>query len=120
MPLELKVKTKGKDATYTREETPMMENLLDALKIQRQEVEMFSNPKEQPSDAQNKRRIELLAEFAAKFWGHGLTKSDILTGVSSIEGFNQIETAVSQTLGMNISDDEEADENSDKGENPKE
>lgn len=117
MPLELKVKTKGKDATYTRDEAPMLENLLDALKIQRQEVEMFSNPKEQPTDTQNKRRIELLAEFAAKFWGKGLTKKDVLTGVTSIEGLNQIETAVAQTLGMSLSTDEEPENT---GDDPKE
>lgn len=116
MPLELKVKVKNKDTTYTRTEAPMLENLMDALKVQRQEIEMYKDPKVIPSDTQNKRRIELLAEFAARFWGNGLTKKDVLAGVTSINGLNTIEEAVSQTLGMSISDE---DENKTNGKDPK-
>ncbi len=36
MPLELKVKVKNKEATYKRTEDPMLENLMDSLKFQRQ------------------------------------------------------------------------------------
>ena len=113
MPLELKAKVKNKDTTYTRTEAPMLENLMDALKVQRQEVEMYSDSKTCPSDTQNKRRIELLAEFAARFWGNGLTKKDVLAGVTSIDGLNTIEEAVAQTLGMSISDEEDKDNGKD-------
>lgn len=116
MPLELKVKTKGKETTYKRTETPMLENLLDALKVQRQEIEMFSDPNKQPTDEQNKRRLELLADFAARFWGKGLTKKDVLTGVSAIDGLNAIENAVAETLGMNLNDE---DDEEDTGTDPK-
>lgn len=107
MPLELKVKTKGKEAVYTREATPMLENLLDALKVQRQEVIMYSDPKKVASDKDNERLMNLRADFAARFWGKGLTKKDILTGVSSIEGLEQIENAIALTLGTTLSDDDE-------------
>ena len=113
MPLELKVKVKNKDTTYTRTEAPMLENLMDALKVQRQEVEMYSDSKTFPSDTQTNRRIELLAEFAARFWGNGLTKKDVLAGVTSIDGLNTIEEAVAQTLGMSISDEEDKDNGKD-------
>ena len=114
MPLELKVKTKGKDAVYKRTEAPMLENLLDALEVQRLEIEMLSDPKKQPTAKQNKDRIDALAKFAAKFRGNGLTQEDIMTGVTSVEGLNQIETAVAQTLGMDLSASGEEDE-PDKG-----
>lgn len=114
MPLELKVKTKGKDAVYKRTEAPMLENLLDALEVQRLEIEMLSDPKKQPTAKQNKDRIDALAKFAAKFWGNGLTQEDIMTGVTSVEGLSQIETAVAQTLGMDLSASDEEDE-PDKG-----
>lgn len=106
MPLQLTVKTKGKDGTYTRAEAPMLENLLDALKVQRIEIDMMSDPKKQPTDEQNKKHIDALADFAVKFWGQGLTKKDILGGVSSVEGLNQIEEAVAQTLGMSLNDED--------------
>ncbi len=117
MPLELKVKVKNKEATYKRTEDPMLENLMDALKIQRQEIEMYKDTKVIPSDTQNKRRIELLAEFAARFWGNGLTKKDVLAGVTSIDGLNTIEEAVAMTLGMSISDDDQEEKNN--GKDPK-
>lgn len=116
MPLELKVKTKGKEATYKRDTAPMLENLLDALKIQKQEVEMYSGDGF-PSDKQNERRLNLIAEFAARFWGNGLTKKDILTGVSSVEGLNSIEEAVALTLGMTLNDDDDEEEKD--GKDPK-
>lgn len=108
MPLKLKVKLKGKETTYTRTETPMLENLMDALKVQRQETEMYSNPEQGPTDAQNDRRIKLLADFAARFWGNGLTPDDVLKGCASIDGLNQIEEGVAATLGLTVSYDDEA------------
>ncbi|WP_431814580.1 phage tail assembly chaperone G [Limosilactobacillus portuensis] len=107
MPLELKVKTKGKEATYTRTEEPMLENLLDALKVQRQEIVMYSDSKAVPTDKDNEKLINLRAEFAARFWGKGLTKKDVLSGVSSVEGLKTIEDAIALTLGMSIDDDDE-------------
>ena len=92
---------------YKLTETQMLENLVDALQFQRLEIEMFSDPKKQPTAKQNKDRIDALAKFAAKFWGNGLTQEDIMTGV---EGLNQIETAVAQTLGMDLSASDEEDE----------
>ena len=110
MPLELNVKTKDKTATYTRDQVPMLENLLDALEVQRLEIEMFSKADHQPTAKENKARIDALAKFAAKFWGHGLTQNDVLSGVSSVEGLAQIEKAVATTLGMDLSASDEEDE----------
>ena len=45
MPLKLKVQLEGKDSDYERKRPPMLENLLDALKIQRLETEMFGGDK---------------------------------------------------------------------------
>lgn len=117
MPLKLKVKTDGKETTYERKEEPMLENLIDALKVQRLEIEMYSYPKKQPTDEQNTRHVKLMAEFAARFWGNGLTAEDILKGVSTVDGFNQITNAIAKTLNMSVDDDEEAEK--DKVKNPK-
>ncbi|WP_251547848.1 phage tail assembly chaperone G [Limosilactobacillus caecicola] len=118
MPLQLKVSLKGKEATYTRTESPMLENLMDALKVQRQETEMYGNPKLGPTDAQNDRRIKLLADFAARFWGNGLTPDDILKGCASIDGLNQIEEGVAATLGLTVNYGDE-DKPEVKGKTPK-
>ena len=109
MPLELKVTTKGKDATYTRTQPPMLENLLDALEVQRLEIEMYSKPDHQATSKENKARMDAMAKFAAKFWGQGLTQKDIMTGVSSVEGLAQIEKALTVTLGMDLSPSDEDD-----------
>lgn len=108
MPLKLKVQLDGKESTYERKRPPMLENLLDALKIQRLETEMYGG-ESGPTDAQNAKRMDLYAEFATRFWGQGMTKKDILRGVSSVEGLNQIVEAVNLTLGYN-DDDEDTDE----------
>lgn len=113
MPYKLVIKNKDQERTLKREEAPMLENLLDALKIQRLETEMFGG-KTSPTDAQIERRLKLLAEFAARFWGHGLTVKEIMTGVSSIDGFNAIENAVAATLGMSVDDDEDDEKDKDK------
>ena len=104
MPLKLKVQLEGKDSDYERKRPPMLENLLDALKIQRLETEMFCGDKG-PTDEQNAKRMDLYAEFASRFWGQGLTKDDILKGVSAVDGFNQMVTAVNLTLGYNAEED---------------
>lgn len=104
MPLKLKVQLEGKDSDYERKRPPMLENLLDALKIQRLETEMFGG-KEGPTDEQDAKRMNLYAEFAVRFWGQGLTKDDIVKGVSAVEGFNQIADAVNLTLGYNTEED---------------
>ena len=72
MPYKLKVKTDGKETIYERKEAPMLENLLDALKVQRQEIVMYSDPKKLPTDKDNERLLSLRAEFAANFWKNGL------------------------------------------------
>ena len=104
MPLKLKVQLEGKDSDYERKRPPMLENLLDALKIQRLETEMFGGDKG-PTDEQNAKRMDLYAEFASRFWGQGLTEDDILKGVSAVDGFNQMVTAVNLTLGYNAEED---------------
>lgn len=116
MPFKLKVKTDGKETTYERKEVPMMENLIDALKVQRLEVEMYSDPKKQPTDEQNTKHVQLMAAFAARFWGNGLTSKDILSGVSAKEGLENIQKAIAVTLNMSIDDD---DDEAEKVKNPK-
>lgn len=108
MPFKLKVKTDGKETVYERKEVPMMENLIDALKVQRLEIEMYSDPKKQPTDEQNTKHIQLIAAFAARFWGNGLTTKDILSGVSAEEGLDNIQKAIAVTLNMSLDDEEDS------------
>ena len=110
MPLKLKVKSDGKETVYERKEEPMLANLIDALKVQRLEIEMYSDPKKSPTDKQNTKHIKLMAEFAARFWGEGLTAEDVLSGVSAEEGFEQITNGISQTLNMSADDDDESED----------
>lgn len=117
MPFKLKVKTDGKETIYERKEVPMMENLIDAMKVQRLEIEMYSDPKHQPTDEQNTKHIQLIAAFAARFWGNGLTSQDILSGVSAEEGLESIQKAIAVTLNILLDDDD--DENTEKVKNPK-
>ncbi|MBB1123562.1 phage tail assembly chaperone G [Limosilactobacillus albertensis] len=106
MPYKLKVKTDGKETIYERKEAPMLENLLDALKVQRQEIVMYSDPKKFPTDKDNERLLSLRAEFAANFWKNGLTKKDVLSGVTAIEGLTSIVNAINETLGSPLSEDD--------------
>lgn len=110
MPLKLKVKSDGKETVYERKEEPMLANLIDALKVQRLEIEMYSDPKKPPTDEQNTKHIKLMAEFAARFWDEGLTADDILNGVSAEEGFEQISSGIAQTLNMSADDDDESED----------
>lgn len=104
---QLHVKTKTKESVLTREEVPALENLLDALKVQRIDIQR----NEADSEKLQKEWMNALVDFAIRFWGgHALTKKDVLTGVSAVDGYNEIMAAVVATLGYNDNDDDEVND----------
>lgn len=104
---QLHVKTKTKELVLTREEVPALENLLDALKVQRIDIQR----NESDSEKLQKEWMNALVDFAMRFWGsNGLTKKDVLAGVSAIDGYNEIMAAVMATLGYDDNDDDESDD----------
>lgn len=107
MAYELIVKVKGQEKTFTRNEPPMVENLLDALKVQRIDTERFADGSKPPSDKLQKDWLDALLQFAVNFWGDGLTKKDLQTGLPA-KDIEVISQAVIETLGYgDDSDDEE-------------
>lgn len=100
---QLHVKTKANESVLTRKEAPALENLLDALKVQRIDIQR----NEADSEKLQKDWMNALVDFAIRFWGGGLTKKEVLTGVSAVDGYNEIMAAVVATLGYDDNDDDE-------------
>ena len=101
---QLHVKTKAKESVLTREQAPALENLLDALKVQRIDIQR----NEADSEKLQKDWMNALVDFALRFWGdNGLTRKDVLAGVSAVDGYNEIMAAVVATLGYDDNDDDE-------------
>lgn len=103
---QLHVKTKEKELVLTREEVPALENLLDALKFQRIDIQR----NEADSEKLQKEWMNALVDFAIRFWGGGVTKKDVLAGVSAVDGYNEIMAAVVATLGYDDNADDEGND----------
>ena len=61
---QLHVKTKEKELFLTREQAPALENLLDALKFQRIDIQR----NEADSEKLQKDWMNALVDFALRFW----------------------------------------------------
>lgn len=114
MPYKIKLLINNKENEYIRNEPPMVENLIDALKIQRIEIEMDTTENGQ-TDKQIEERFNGYADFAVKFWHNQFSKNDFLSGLPT-SAFDLIKNPVWDTLGYDpdaLEDDDENDEKKD-------
>lgn len=115
MPFKIKLLINNKENEYVRNEPPMIENLIDALKIQRLEIDMETNDNGGTAK-EIEDRFSLYADFAVKFWHNQFSKDDFLTGLTT-GSFDDVRNPVWVTLGYDPnaseSDDEENGEKKD-------
>ena len=114
MPYKIKLLINNKENEYVRNEPPMVENLIDALKIQRIEIEMDTTENGQ-TDKQIGERFRGYGDFAVKFWYNSFSKKDFLSGLST-GAFDSIKNPVWETLGYDpdvLEDDDGDDEKKD-------
>ncbi|WP_347975336.1 phage tail assembly chaperone G [Limosilactobacillus fermentum] len=110
MPYKIKLLINNKENEYVRNEPPMVENLIDALKIQRIEIEMDTTENGQ-TDKQIEERFNGYADFAVKFWHNQFSKKDFLSGLPT-DAFDSIKNPVWETLGYDpdVLEDEDGDD----------
>lgn len=112
MPFKIKLLISNKENEYIRNEPPMVENLIDALKIQRIEIEMDTSENGQ-TDKQIEERFNAYADFAVKFWHNQFSKGDFMAGLTTT-AFDQVRNPVWVTLGYDPNASDNDEENGEK------
>lgn len=108
MPFKIKLLINNKENEYVRNEPPMIENLIDAMKIQRLEIDMETNDNGGTAK-EIEDRFNLYADFAVKFWHNQFSKDDFLTGLAT-GSFDDVRNPVWVTLGYDPNSSEPDDE----------
>ncbi|MCH4170664.1 MAG: hypothetical protein LKF36_05490 [Lactobacillus sp.] len=108
MAYEIELLINGKPAKFIRNEEANLRDIMNATKVQRQQLLMYQNP-EGPTNEDVDLNEENLARFAVEFWHKQFTTDDIIWG-STIETVNTITAAVLDALGVVPAEDGDDDD----------
>jgi hypothetical protein len=97
MAYEIELEINHTKKKYIRNEEPMLHDMNNALKVQRNQMTMWSDGNETNTKVIDENEA-LLAQFAVDFWHAQFTKAEVING-ANIDAVNAINTAIEDALG---------------------
>lgn len=105
MAYEITLIIDGKDKKFVRNEEPVLKDITNALKIQRNQMLMYSKDGV-PDEKEYDKDEQLLAQFAVDFWHGQFTKQEVIDGATR-QAMDIINEGIGAALG--VGEDEETE-----------